>query len=177
MWEIQRRIRYLLGHIRDCEIKNARVPGSVTLLAVSKKKRREEIEEAIQAGQVHFGESYVQEALPKIRALSQNTIEWHFIGRIQQNKAKAIAENFSWVHSVASIKYAQLLNKHRPANLSPLNIFLQVNLDRELSKNGLEEGQLKDVIKEVSCMRQLCLKGLMAIPLRESDFNLQLRTF
>ncbi len=141
-----------------------RARGSVSLLAASKKQPLEKIVAAVQAGQRCFGESYLQEALPKMAALSSYPIEWHFIGPIQSNKTRKIAEYFSWVHSVADIKIAKRLNDQRPSHLPPLNICLEVNVSQEISKSGVPPQQILTLIEECAQLPNLSLRGLMAIP-------------
>ncbi|MBA6391993.1 YggS family pyridoxal phosphate-dependent enzyme [Colwellia sp. BRX10-3] len=137
----------------------------VTLLAVSKTKPIKMLEQAYDAGQRNFGESYVQEAVDKITALQNKTdITWHFIGPIQTNKTKLIASHFSWVHSIDRIKVAKRLNEHRSDQDTPLNICLQVNISRELSKSGVLPQDLPALLAVIETCDNLCLRGLMAIP-------------
>jgi hypothetical protein len=145
----------------------------VRLLAVSKAKPATDIIRAYQAGQRHFGESYLQEARDKQRTLSAFNIIWHFIGPIQSNKTKAIACHFSWVHSVDRIKIAQRLSEQRPPHLPPLNICLQVNISGEASKSGISLEQLPSSVDVVSRLPNLHLRGVMAIPAPEADYALQ----
>jgi len=146
--------------------KNAnRLTNEVTLLAVSKTKPIELIEQAYLAGQREFGESYVQESVEKIVKLEHlPNIRWHFIGPIQSNKTRQIAEYFSWVHSVDRIKVAKRLDEHRYGQDTPLNICLQVNISGEVSKSGVPIEQLPELITFVENCRNLKLRGLMAIP-------------
>ncbi|WP_448211049.1 YggS family pyridoxal phosphate-dependent enzyme [Colwellia sp. MEBiC06753] len=137
----------------------------VQLLAVSKTKPSELVLEAYQAGQRHFGENYVQEAVDKIALLSHlPEICWHFIGPIQSNKTRLIAENFSWVHSVDRIKVAARLNEQRSGQDTPLNICLQVNISQEHSKSGISLEEISDLAQYVNNCTHLTLRGLMAIP-------------
>ena len=137
----------------------------VTLLAVSKTKPIEMLEQAYNAGQRNFGESYVQEAVEKITALQNKTdITWHFIGPIQTNKTKLIASHFSWVHSIDRIKVAKRLNEHRSDQDTSLNICLQVNISGELSKSGVLPQELPALLDVIETCDNLCLRGLMAIP-------------
>lgn len=139
--------------------------AEVTLLAVSKTKPVTMIKQAYDAGQRAFGESYVQEAVEKITNL-QNIpdISWHFIGPIQTNKTKLIANHFSWVHSIDRAKVAKRLNEHRSAQDTPLNICLQVNISGEESKSGVLVNELPALLDTISECEHLCLRGLMAIP-------------
>ncbi|WP_409282815.1 YggS family pyridoxal phosphate-dependent enzyme [Pseudomonas putida] len=141
-----------------------RDPASVQLLAVSKTKPASAIREIHAAGVHDFGENYLQEALTKQQALSDLPLIWHFIGPIQSNKSKAIAEHFDWVHSVDRLKIAQRLSEQRPAGLAPLNICLQVNVSGEDSKSGCTPADLPALAKAVAALPNLRLRGLMAIP-------------
>ena len=136
----------------------------VTLLAVSKTFPDAAIRVAYQAGQLAFGESYVQEALDKIEALRDLPLQWHFIGPIQSNKTRAIAENFSWVHSVDRLKTAERLSAQRPGDLPPLNVCIQVNVSGEASKGGVTPDRLAQLAQAVAHLPRLNLRGLMAIP-------------
>lgn len=137
---------------------------SVQLLAVSKTKPASAIREAWSAGQTRFGENYLQDALPKIQQLADLDIEWHFIGAIQSNKTRDIAEHFDWVHSVSSTRIARRLSDQRPDSMPDLNICLQVNISEEASKSGLHPDELEQVVNEVINLPRLRLRGLMAIP-------------
>ena len=142
-----------------------RSPTSATLLAVSKTKPAEMLREAWQHGQREFGENYLQEALDKQASLEDlDGIVWHFIGPLQSNKTRAVAEQFAWVHSVDRLKIAKRLSEQRPAALPPLNVCLQVNISREATKSGvLPEGTLV-LAQEIAALPGLALRGLMAIP-------------
>lgn len=142
----------------------------VTLLAVSKTKTSQMIEQAYLSGQRAFGESYIQEAVEKINQLLQFTdITWHFIGPIQSNKTKLIAENFSWVHSIDRIKVAKRLNDHRSSKDTPLNVCLQVNISGEESKSGVTLDELNDLVNVIRECEHLILRGLMAIPEKDAS--------
>jgi len=141
-----------------------REPSSVSLLAVSKTFPSDAVREAYRAGQTAFGENYLQEALEKIDALRDLPLEWHFIGPIQSNKTRAIAENFAWVHSVDRLKVAQRLSEQRPSHMPPLNICLQVNVSGEESKSGVAPHEVSDLAEEIMQLPRLKLRGLMAIP-------------
>ncbi len=138
--------------------------NTITLLAVSKTKPAEDIEAAVKAGQFDFGENYLQESLVKMAQLQSHPIIWHYIGAIQANKARVIAENYAWVHTVDRIKVAERLSCYRPSNMLPLNICLQVNIDGEGSKSGCQVGELEALVKAVTELPNLHLRGLMAIP-------------
>jgi len=154
-----------------------RAPGSVLLLAVSKTKPAQAIALAYQAGHRHFGENYVQEAIAKQRELSASAITWHFIGPIQSNKTRLIARHFNWVHSVDSLKIAERLSAQRPPNLPALNICLQVNISDEDSKSGVSLQELPILCKQILPLPHLRLRGVMAIPAPESDFDKQRRPY
>ena len=137
---------------------------SVQLLAVSKTKPAEALREAHAAGICDFGENYLQEALGKQLELADLPLIWHFIGPIQSNKTRAIAEHFAWVHSVDRLKIAQRLSEQRPADLPPLNICIQVNVSGEASKSGCTPADLPALAKSISELPRIKLRGLMAIP-------------
>ena len=137
---------------------------SVQLLAVSKTKPAEALREAHAAGLRDFGENYLQEALSKQLELADLPLIWHFIGPIQSNKTRAIAENFAWVHSVDRLKIAQRLSEQRPADMPPLNICIQVNVSGEASKSGCTPADLPALANAISELPRIKLRGLMAIP-------------
>jgi len=137
---------------------------SVHLLAVSKTKPAQAVREAYAAGMRDFGENYLQEALGKQADLTDLPLSWHFIGPIQSNKTRAIAENFAWVHSVDRLKIAQRLSEQRPADLPPLNICIQVNVSGEASKSGCTPADLPALATAIQALPRLTLRGLMAIP-------------
>ena len=137
---------------------------SVGLLAVSKTFPAAAAREAYAAGQRAFGENYVQEAIDKMAELADLPIEWHFIGPIQSNKTRTIAEHFAWVHGVDRLKIAERLSEHRPASLPPLNICLQVNISGEDSKSGVMPAEVESLALAVAKLPNLRLRGLMAIP-------------
>ena len=143
-----------------------REPRSVALLAVSKTFPAEDVRAAHAAGQRMFGENYVQESLTKIEALAdlRASLEWHFIGPLQSNKTRPVAENFDWVHSVDRLKIAQRLAEQRPAHLPPLNVCLQVNVSGEASKAGVTPAEAAEAAHAIAALPQLRLRGLMSIP-------------
>ena len=164
--------------IRNAEYRFGRSPNSVQLIAVSKTQNLETIRSAITAGQRAFGENYVQEAAEKIQNLGNLGLEWHFVGRIQTNKTKFIANNFSWVHSLADLKLAVKLNEYRKeANLTPINVCIQVNLQKETSKAGIYLEQIASLATSIDKLSHLNLRGLMAIPKPEKDFASQRKNF
>ncbi len=143
--------------------------SEVKLLAVSKNFAPEALREAYRAGQQCFAESYVQEALDKIAALKDFAIEWHYIGPIQSNKTRAIAESFSWVHSVDRLKVAERLSEQRPAHLPSLQLCLQVNISKESSKSGVALDEVAALAHAIAKLPNLKLRGLMAVPLPTDD--------
>jgi pyridoxal phosphate enzyme (YggS family) len=136
----------------------------VTLIAVSKTKPASDIQQAIDAGQCHFGENYLQEALDKIDSLKNQNLIWHFIGPIQSNKTVKIAQNFDWVHSVDRLKIAKRLNDQRPKNLEKLNVLLQVNIDNEATKSGVLEDEIDELTSHFENFQNIALRGFMCIP-------------
>lgn len=158
-----------------------RAPEAVQLLAVSKTFGPEAVLEAAAAGQRAFGENYLQEGVDKIRAVAEalpgTPLEWHFIGPIQSNKTRPIAEHFDWVHTVEREKIALRLSEQRPPEMAPLNICLQVNISGEASKSGVTPDQLPALARAVAGLPHLKLRGLMAIPEPETDFARQRAAF
>jgi pyridoxal phosphate enzyme (YggS family) len=158
-------------------ISESRNMGVVRLLAVSKTKPVEDIYTLYKVGQRDFGENYLQEALQKQNALAHLAINWHFIGPIQSNKTRDIANYFQWVHSVDRVKIAQRLNQQRPDYMPPLNICLQVNIDAEETKSGLLLEDLGATIKPMLAFKKLRIRGLMAIPTSNQSMENQRRAF
>ncbi|EJK98921.1 MULTISPECIES: YggS family pyridoxal phosphate-dependent enzyme [Pseudomonas] len=152
------------SRIRAAEQAAQRAEHSVQLLAVSKTKPAQALREAYAAGLRDFGENYLQEALGKQVELTDLPLIWHFIGPIQSNKTRAIAEHFDWVHSVDRLKIAQRLSEQRPADLAPLNICIQVNVSGEASKSGCTPADLPALANAICALPRLKLRGLMAIP-------------
>jgi PLP dependent protein len=144
----------------------SRDPHSVFLLAVSKTFPAEDVRAAHTAGQRAFGENYVQEALAKVTALAdlRSSLEWHFIGPLQSNKTRPVAETFDWVHSVDRLKIAQRLSEQRPENLPPLNVCLQVNVSGETTKAGVAPADAAEAARAIAALPRLRLRGLMSIP-------------
>ncbi|MBL7002596.1 MAG: YggS family pyridoxal phosphate-dependent enzyme [Gammaproteobacteria bacterium] len=178
MQNIEQNLKKIRAEINEFEKQAKRVPDSVQLLAVSKKKSTDLIVDAYHAGQRLFGESYVQEALAKIEKLNQySDIEWHFIGPIQSNKTRDIANHFNWVHSVDRIKIIRRLNEQRSDQLAPLNICLQVNIDAEETKSGFLADEILLVAQDVLGLKNIKLRGLMAIPKPRTDEKQQRETF
>jgi len=157
-----------------------RAPQSARLLAVSKTFGPEAVLEAVAAGQRAFGENYLQEGLDKIRSLQEAgapALEWHFIGPIQSNKTRPIAEHFAWAHTVDREKIAQRLSEQRPAGMAPLQICLQVNISGEASKSGVAPEELAALAHKVAALPNLVLRGLMAIPEPAVEFAQQRAAF
>jgi pyridoxal phosphate enzyme (YggS family) len=154
-----------------------RAPGDVQLLAVSKTCGAVQLIDAWQAGQRAFGENFVQEALDKARELAHLDIEWHFIGPLQSNKTRAVAEHFAWVHGIEREKIAQRLNDARPARLPPLNVLIQVNISGEASKSGVTPGMERELAAAIRRLPRLKLRGLMAIPEPTPDTTVQRARF
>ena len=170
-----------LQHVRDrivaAQQECAKSGAAVQLIAVSKTQPEAVLREAYAAGQRAFGENYVQEASDKISALSDLAIEWHFIGPIQSNKAKLIAQHFAWVHGVDRLKIAAALSQHRPANLPPLQILIQVNVSGEASKGGVQPAEALALAQAVVALPNLCLRGLMTIIENVDDASVQAQQF
>ncbi|WP_217476003.1 YggS family pyridoxal phosphate-dependent enzyme [Stutzerimonas stutzeri] len=164
MSTIANNIAKVAARIREAAQAAARNPDEVHLLAVSKTQPADAIRRASEAGLHDFGENYLQEALEKQAALSDLPLTWHFIGPIQSNKTKSIAEHFDWVHSVDRLKIAQRLSDQRPESLPPLNICLQVNVSGEASKSGCEPQEVPQLAHAIAALPRLRLRGLMAIP-------------
>lgn len=163
--------------ITEAEVNAGRDPASVQLIAVSKTRPASAIRAAWSCGLRHFGESYVQEAVDKIVQLHDCPIVWHFIGPIQANKTRQIAQHFDWVHSVDRIKVAERLSDQRPAELAPLNICIQINISNESSKSGIGIEALQTLAAAIVELPRIRLRGLMAIPAPSSDKNEQYQAF
>lgn len=173
MHDLHKHIDNVLAKISEYATDYGRQPDSVHLLAVSKKHPAAMIREAYQYGLRRFGENYLQEALEKMNQLTDLDIEWHFIGPIQSNKTREIASHFDWVHSVDRLKIAHRLNEQRPDDLPPINICLQVNISQESSKSGMSLAELDDICENISHMKRVHLRGLMAIPAPADDLEQQ----
>ncbi len=181
MSTIEQNLQAVRDSIAQAALEAQRAPGDVTLLAVSKTFGADAVLAAMRAGQMAFGENYLQEALDKIAAvglaLPQGAPAWHFIGPIQSNKTRPIAEHFDWVHTVEREKIAARLSEQRPAGLPDLNICLQVNISGEASKSGVTPADLPALARAVAQLPRLRLRGLMAIPEPETDVTLQRLAF
>lgn len=171
------RLGIVQERIRNAEQRFQRPLGATRLLAVSKTWPASAVAALAAVGQSCFGENYVQEAVVKQAELTTLNLEWHFIGPIQTNKTRAIAEHFAWVHSVDRLKIAERLSAQRPPGLGPLNICLQVNLDHEATKHGCDPAETADLAAAIAQLPGLRLRGLMAIPAPQPDFAEQRRAF
>lgn len=174
---IAARLQAVLKRIEQAAGQAGRDPGEVRLIAVSKGFPAEAIRQAFDAGQRAFGENYAQEALEKMESLRDLPIEWHYIGPIQGNKTRLIAEGFSWVHSVDRFRIAQRLSDARPRALPALNVCIQVNVSAESSKSGVAPGEALALARQAACLPWLRLRGLMAIPEPTEDVRLQRARF
>jgi len=173
------RLARVRERIARAERRYGREPGSVVLIAASKAQTNESIKAAVECGQRDFGENYLQEAAPKIEQHDsrQSGLSWHYIGPLQTNKTARVARLFEWVHSVDRAKVATRLSAQRPTDLGPLNICLQVNIDREPGKAGVLVDHLPALAEHVATLQNLNLRGLMAIPAATGDFDRQCKSF
>jgi pyridoxal phosphate enzyme (YggS family) len=174
---IESNLQVVRARIAAAALAAGREPGAITLLAVSKAFSAEAVRAAHAAGQREFGENYLQEAMQKIAVVCSLPLIWHFIGPIQSNKTRAIAENFDWVHSVASEKIARRLGEARPGRLGQLDVCLQVNVSGEASKSGVAPEEVRSLAEAVRTLPRLRLRGLMAVPEPSDDIDLQRRRF
>ena len=163
------RVREVQERVARAAARAGRSAQSVTLLAVTKAQPPEAVRAAADCGLTHFGESYLQEALKKLAALRDRALTWHFVGRIQANKTRPIAEEFAWVHGVDRLRIAMRLSEQRPHHAPPLNVCLQVRLGDEPGKGGLAVDELAGLARVVANLPRLKLRGLMGIPPEESD--------
>ncbi|MCY9843840.1 YggS family pyridoxal phosphate-dependent enzyme [Vibrio caribbeanicus] len=181
MTSIQHNIEQITSQIEAIKQKCHRTQDNVQLLAVSKTKPVDAILEAANAGQRAFGENYVQEGSEKVAYFASHypelELEWHFIGPIQSNKSRYVAENFHWVHSVNKAKLAQRLNDQRPEGLPPLQVLIQVNTSGETSKSGINDDEIFSLAELISSLPNLTLRGLMSIPAQTSNYEEQLSAF
>ena len=170
-------IRNVRERIRVACARAGRSVDSVTLLAVSKTHSVDLIRGAAREGVEHFGESYLQEALPKIETLRGLELTWHFVGQLQGNKTRPVAESFQWVHGVDRLRIAKRLSDQRPFHAPPLNVCLQVNIGDEGTKGGVTPAELPELAQEVASLPRLALRGLMCIPPPEEDPSRQREWF
>lgn len=174
---IAERLALVRARIETVALQCGRSPHDIRLLAVSKNKPARDILAAHQAGQMAFGENYVQEALEKIDALRHLGLEWHFIGRLQSNKTRQVAENFAWVHSLAALRHAERLAAQRPERMGPLQVCIQLNTSGEASKAGIDPDRLNRFARQVAALPRLRLRGLMSMPNPASDPGAQRAEF
>lgn len=173
-------IAHNLAQVRDkisaAALRCGRASEDVALLAVSKTKPASAVAEAIDAGQRAFGENYVQEGVDKIRHFQEQGVaglQWHFIGPLQSNKSRLVAEHFDWCHTVDRLRIASRLSDQRPAGMPPLNILIQINISDEESKSGIPLAELTSLAAQVAALPGVCLRGLMAIPAPVSNYERQ----
>jgi pyridoxal phosphate enzyme (YggS family) len=160
----------------NISILNEKIEKKTSIIAVSKKKSAELVEQAYLLGIKNFGENYLQEALQKIIYLNHLDINWHFIGKIQSNKCKDIARNFQWVHTIDRFKIAKRLNDDCPLD-KIINVLIQINIDNEESKSGINESELFDLAEKISVLPNIKLKGIMVIPKNNLENNLTEESF
>lgn len=170
--QLQHNLAHLNQTIATAAQQFERNLDEIQWIAVSKTRTVQELHFAVECGLRQFGENYVQEAVPKIHALPKDLV-WHFIGPIQSNKTRLIAENFAWVQSLDSLKHAQRLDKQRPAHLPPLNVCIQVNISHEPQKSGVAVAQVVEFATHLRTCSRLKLRGLMAIPEYHDAFEQQ----
>lgn len=178
---IQQNLEQVTSQIAIAAQKCGRPRSLIKLLAVSKTQPVAAIVQAVHAGQMAFGENYVQEGIEKVQYFAQHhpqwDLEWHFIGPLQSNKTRLIAEHFDWMHTLSRAKVAQRLNDQRPQHLPPLQVLIQVNTSGEASKSGIEPEDVLPLAQFVSTLPHLTLRGLMSIPKPETDYSRQLMAF
>ena len=172
-------LQAVLNDIAAAAQQAGRDPYAVSLLAVSKTVAPATVRAAFQAGQAAFGENYVQEGLDKIAALAdlRDRITWHFIGPLQSNKTRPVAEHFDWVHAIDRLKIAERLSAQRPVGMAPLQVCIQVNISDEASKSGVAPAEVLPLAQAIAALPNLRLRGLMAIPAPADDPEAQRRPF
>ena len=175
--EISNNLKKIRSKIIASEKKFLRENNSVCLIAVSKTRKINEIISAIDENQHHFGENYCQEGVKKIKAITKPGIVWHFIGPVQSNKTKQIAQYFDWVHTVDRIKIARRLNELRPTDIPPLNVCIQVNTSGETKKSGITADEIESFISEISDYKRIKIRGLMSLPEIKLSLNEQRKSF
>jgi len=173
MNQVTASLKAINARIAEAEARFGRAPGAVTLLAVSKTQPPEAVEEAARAGQQAFGENHLQDAMTKLGPLAELDLEWHFIGPMQSNKTRPIAERFDWVHSVDRLRVAERLSAQRGSDRAPLSVCLQVNVSAETSKSGVSPANVSALAADVAALPNLTLRGLMAIPAPVDGFESQ----
>ncbi len=171
MTTITERLNSAINSIASIQKKYSIAKDTVGLLAVSKTKPIADIEQAIAQGQRCFGENYVQEGVEKIQYFDNLELNWHFIGPLQSNKSRAVAEHFDWVHTIDRLKIANRLNSQRPTHMKPLNVCIQINISDESSKSGIAPGELMSLAQQISTMPMLTLRGIMTIGGKGNDIE------
>ncbi|MCP4490804.1 MAG: YggS family pyridoxal phosphate-dependent enzyme [Gammaproteobacteria bacterium] len=177
MQNIEKNLSSIRQQISLTAIKYSRDPREILLLAVSKKKPASDIRTAYACGQCDFGENYLQEAEQKIVELNDLDISWHFIGAVQSNKTKAVAQGFSWVHCIDRLKIARRLSEQRSPSMPALNVCIQVNIEQEDSKSGVSLPEVPELARQIAVLPNLRLRGLMTIPAPVDDFESQRKPF
>jgi pyridoxal phosphate enzyme (YggS family) len=167
--EITEHLANIVERVARATQRAHRPPGSVTVIAISKQQSSDSVAALYRAGQRDFGESYVQEALPKIETLDGLDITWHFVGKLQANKTRAVAEHFDWVHTVDRVRVAARLNEHRPHHAAPLNVLIQVNQGGEEHKGGIDKQDVATLARAILALPRLKLRGLMTLPPQVGD--------
>lgn len=169
MEHVARNLAAVHARIAAVAARAGRDPASVQLVAVSKAQSAAAVAAAGDTGQVDFGENYLQDALPKLAALAGRGLRWHFIGQLQSNKSRTVAEHFDWMHTLDRESIARRLSEQRPASLAPLEVCLQVNVSGEARKGGVAPGRLPALAEAVAALPRLRLRGLMTIPAAAKD--------
>ncbi len=177
MIRVTENFRKIHDLLASAEAEAGRREGSVRLLAVSKKKPVDDVLALAAAGQLEFGENFVQEALDKMDGCARTDLIWHFIGHLQSNKTRVVAERFDWVHTIDRQRIATRLSRQRPAGAKPLNVLLQVNVDGEASKSGVSFAALPALADTVGALPGLTLRGLMCIPAPREGLDAQREPF
>jgi pyridoxal phosphate enzyme (YggS family) len=177
MTTISANLQAVLARIKAAALKTGRNPEEISLLAVSKTWPASDVRDAAAAGQKAFGENYVQEGIEKAAELRSLDLVWHFIGPLQSNKTRLVAETFDWVHSIDRLKIAERLSEQRPDALPPLQVCLQINVSGEETKSGIPLTEVATLARQVTQLPRLKLRGLMAIPAPADDFAQQRQAF
>ena len=177
MIRVTENFREIQDLLAKAAVDAGRSADQIRLLAVSKKKPAEAVLDAYAAGQRDFGENFVQEGLEKIAAVDRDDASWHFIGRLQANKTKAVAQHFQWVHTIDRLKIARRLSAQRPTDAADLNVCIEVNIDGEAGKSGVAAAEVADLAAVVADMPGLRLRGLMCLPAIREDFEAQRQPF
>ena len=173
MIRVTENFRKIQDLLTQAALSAGRRPESVKLLAASKTQSAETVLQAAAIGQRDFGENFVQEGIGKIAATARTDLVWHFIGHLQSNKTRAVAEHFAWVHTVDRLKIAERLSRHRPFYAEDLNVCIEVNIDDEVGKSGVSSDDALVLARAIADMPKLCLRGLMCIPARRSGTGRQ----